>query len=422
MPEAGDFDVIVIGGGPAGSATATLVAKQGRRVLLLEKERFPRFRIGESFMPATWWSFEALGVLDKLKKSAFQRKHSVQFYTKDGRGTRPFYFSDADPNQWSVTWQVDRATFDGVLLDHARECGVDVREQTPVQRVLFEGERAVGVQAALPGGGEAVFHAPLVVDASGQAALMSARMGLRRYDPRLRNAAVFTRYRGALRDPGIDEGATLVIHTDNAMSWFWYIPLAGDMVSVGVVGPMDYLITGRSGDPGRIFDEEVARCPALQPRLKGAEQVMEIKVLRDFTYISERIAGDGWLLVGDAFGFLDPIYSSGVLLALHGAEMAAGSIRDAFESGDFSAARLGAHGPAFVEGMEAMRRLVHAFYEPGFHFREFLERFPECRELLTHVLSGNVFRMPVGALYRSMDQMLRLPGYQPLRLGTPAVR
>src|SRR5262249_31192693 len=157
-------------------------------------------------------------------------------------------------------------------------------------------------------------------DATGQSAFLSSRMGLRRYDPRLRNGAVFTRYRGAVRDPGMDEGATLVIHTNEASSWFWYIPLANDMVSVGVVGPLDYLITKRTGTPQQIYEQEVARCPALQPRIAGAEQIMEMKVLRDFTYISDRIAGDGWVMVGDAFGFLDPIYSSGVLLALKGAE------------------------------------------------------------------------------------------------------
>jgi flavin-dependent dehydrogenase len=422
MPDPGKYDLIVIGGGPAGSATATLAARRGRRVLLLEKERFPRFRIGESFMPATYWSFQALGLLDKLKSSDFQRKYSVQFYTRDARPTRPFYFGDADPYEWSDTWQVDRGTFDRMLLNHARECGVEVHEQTPVQQVLFDGDRAVGVQATAPDGREMVRHASVVVDASGQAAFLSARMGLRRYDPRLRNAAVFTRFEGAVRDPGRDEGATLVIHTNNAMTWFWYIPLAGNMVSVGVVGPMDYLITGRSGDPERIFAEEVERCPALQPRIANAKRVMEMKVLRDFTYISERIAGNGWLLVGDAFGFLDPIYSSGVLLALKGAEMASASIESAFETGDFSGERLGAHGHEFVRGMEAIRRLVHAFYQPGFHFKQFLERFPESRDALTHVLIGNVYRRSTDGLYRNMDQMLDLPGYEPLQLGRAAPR
>ncbi|MGH9868960.1 MAG: NAD(P)/FAD-dependent oxidoreductase [Candidatus Polarisedimenticolia bacterium] len=411
-----DVDVLVIGGGPAGSSTATLLARQGRRVALLERERFPRFRIGESFMPATWWTFEKLGLVEALNGSHFTKKYSVQFYTKDARPTRPFYFADAEPHLSSQTWQVDRGEFDSLLLRHARDCGVDVREETSVQQVLFEDGRAVGVRATGSDGTPHTWSARVVVDASGQAALMSSRMSLRKYDPRLKNAAVFTRFEGALRDPGIDGGATLVIHTDNAMSWFWYIPLAGDVVSVGVVGPMSYLITGRSSSPQQIFEEEVARCPALQPRIAGKPQVMEMKVLRDFTYISDRIAGDGWVLVGDAFGFLDPIYSSGVLLALKGAEMASASIEDAFQSGDFSAARLGRHGHDFVAGMEAIRRLVHAFYAPGFHFREFLQRFPECREALTHVLIGNVYRHSVGPLYEKMDQMLDLPGYTPLSL------
>jgi 2-polyprenyl-6-methoxyphenol hydroxylase-like FAD-dependent oxidoreductase len=179
---------------------------------------------------------------------------------------------------------------------------------------------------------------------------------------------------------------------------------------------MSYLITGRSSSPQQIFEEEVARCPALQPRIRDARQVMEMKVLRDFTYISDRIAGDGWLLVGDAFGFLDPIYSSGVLLALKGAEMASSSIQDAFAHDDFSAARLGRHGKDFVAGMEAIRRLVHAFYAPGFHFREFLAKFPECRDDLTHVLIGNVYRRGTGSLYEKMGQVLDLPGYEPLSL------
>jgi len=409
-------DVIVIGGGPAGSATATLVAKQGRSVLLLEKETFPRFRIGESFMPATYWTFLRLGILDKLKAGHFTRKHSVQFFVKDGRPTVPFYFSDADPHESSSTWQVDRGEFDQLMLDHAAESGVDVRQGAAVQEVLFEGGRAVGVRADIPGAGLSEARAKVVVDATGQAALLAKTLKLQQFDSKLKNAAVFTRYKGALRDKGRDEGATLVLHTDNEQAWFWYIPLAGDVVSVGVVGLMDYLIKGRSGDPQQILDEEVARCPALQPRLTNARQVGWMRVLRDFSYISQRIAGDGWMLVGDAFGFLDPIYSSGVLLALKGAEFTADAIGEAFLAGDFSGARLGRHGPRFVEGMEALRHLVYAFYAPEFHFKHFLERHPQCRRDLTHVLSGNVFRHPTDGLYASMDAMLNLPGYRPLSL------
>ena len=409
-------DVLVVGGGPAGAATATLAAQKGRSVILLEKEQFPRFRIGESFMPATWWSFERLGVLEKLRNAGFTRKHSVQFYLKDGRPTQPFYFSEIDPHESSVTWQVDRATFDQLLLDHAAESGVEVHQGAPVKEILFEGERACGARVSLSGGKDTVVRAKVVVDASGQNSILARRLGLRRYDARLKNSAIFTRYKGAVRDSGRDEGATLVMHTTNGDAWFWYIPLAGDVVSVGVVGPIDYLIKGRSGDPAKVFDEEVALCPGLVPRIRDREQASAMQVLRDFSYISDKIAGDGWILAGDAFGFLDPIYSSGVLLALKSAEFAADSIEEAFRADDFSASRLGRHGPRFVAGMEDLRRLVYAFYAPDFHFKSFLDRFPECRDGLTNLLVGNVFKQSSDGLFTKMGQMLDLPDYRPLVL------
>ena len=410
------YDVVVIGGGPAGSSTATLLAQQGRKVLLLEKERFPRFRIGESLMPATYWTLKRLGVLEKMSASRFPRKHSVQFFLRDGSPTRPFYFSDIDPHEWSVTWQVDRGTFDELLLDHAAAQGVEVHRESPVQEVLFEEGRAIGVAADLAGKGRAEIGAKVVVDATGQSGLLSRALGLKDLDPKLKNAAVFSRFRGALRDPGRDGGATLVLHTDGKDAWFWYIPLPDDEVSVGVVGPIRYLIKGRAGDPQRILDEEIARCPALQPRIKNSQQAEWVRVLRDFSYMSHKIAGDGWLLVGDAFGFLDPIYSSGVLLALQGAEFAADTIGEALTAGDLSGERLGRHGPRFVEGMEAIRHLVYAFYAREFHFKNFLDRFPEHRDDLTRVLTGDVFKFDTRPLYGAMDQMLHLDGYQPLRL------
>jgi flavin-dependent dehydrogenase len=409
-------DVIVIGGGPAGSATATLLAQQRRDVLLLERERFPRFRVGESLMPATWWSLERLGVLDKMNHSPFPRKHSVQFFLKDGRPTAPFYFTDADPHESSITWQVDRVGFDQMLLDHAAESGAEVRQQTAVREVLFDGPRAIGVRATGDGGSEEEIKAKVIVDATGQSALLSHRLGLKEIDPKLQNAAVFTRYRGAVRDSGIDGGATVIFHTRNEDSWFWFIPLPGDLASIGVVGSLEYLIKNRVPDPKRVLEEELALCPALQPRLRDAERVEPVRVLKDFSYVSRRLAGDGWILAGDAFGFLDPIYSSGVFLALKSAEFAADAIGEAFAADDFSAASLGRYGPRFIAGMEALRRFVYAFYARDFSFARFLKRFPECRDDVVHLLTGNVYRRPVDGLLAALDRELPIRGYRPLSL------
>jgi flavin-dependent dehydrogenase len=399
-----EHDVIVIGGGPGGAAASTLVAQRGHKVLLLERSAEPKFKIGESLMPATWSTFDRMGMIPKLKASHFVPKYSVQFYGKSGRASMPFYFQETDPNESSVTWQVLRSEFDAMLLENAQEHGVEVRRGVGVKDVLFDGERAVGVR--LDSGD--TLSCRVVVDATGRSAFLGRKLGLMRPDPELRKAALFTHFKGALRDPGIDEGATLVLYTKDPGGWFWYIPLPDDIVSVGVVGSIDQLITNRKGDPQAVFDEEVAGCPPLVPRVANARQAMPVQVLNDFSYRSSRIAGDGWVLVGDAFGFLDPIYSSGVFLALKGGELAADSIHAALEAGDVSAARLGAHGPKFLAGMEAMRKLVYAFYEPDFSFAKYLARHPDYRIDLIHMLVGNVFR-PSNGLFGSMGEMARLP-------------
>jgi flavin-dependent dehydrogenase len=408
-PRKSSYDVIVIGGGPAGSTAGTLVARAGHDVLLLDRERFPRYRLGESLMPATYWTLSRLGVLDKVKNSGFPKKYSVQFFSKSGRSGTPFYFRDTEPHDSSQTWQVDRAGFDQMLLDNAREAGVEVCQRANVKDVLFEGDRATGVDVELNGEQRSQPRATVIVDATGQTALISRKFKLKQVDPKLRHASLYTRYRGAVRDPGIDEGATLIMHTREERSWFWYIPLPDDQVSVGVVGPIDYLITRREGNPRQIFDDEVALCPALEARIRGAERLMEVGAIRDFSYISKRIAGNGWVLAGDAFGFLDPIYSSGVFLALKSAEDAADSINEALERRDFSAEQLGRHGDAYLAGMEAMRKLVYAYYDSSFSFAVFFKRFPQCREDVVNLLIGNVFRKPPGELFESMSEMCELP-------------
>ena len=218
----------------------------------------------------------------------------------------------------------------------------------------------------------------MVVDASGQAALLQNRFKLRVWDPVLNKGAIWTYWQGAYRDTGRDEGATMVLQTDDRNGWFWYIPLHDDIVSVGVVAPFDYLFKGRGANHEKTYHEEVERCPAVKAARSRARRASTgYFVTRDYSYRSTQVAGDGWVLVGDAFGFLDPLYSSGVLLALKSGELAADAIVEGLERGDTTAAQLGKWGPAFNEGVDRMRRLVCEYYD-GFSFGAFVRRILNC--------------------------------------------
>jgi flavin-dependent dehydrogenase len=414
IPAHDSYDVLVIGGGPSGATAATLVAQQGHRVLLAEKSSEPQFKIGESLMPATYWTLERLGMLDKMRASSFPRKYSVQFYSKSGRASKPFYFFENDPHECSQTWQVLRSRFDQMLLDNAEEHGVEVRRGLMASRVLFDDDgRAVGAEVQEGDGPPRRVEARVVVDASGQNALLARRFGLIELEPRMRNISFFSHFRGARRDPGIDEGATLVINTSHGKTWFWYIPLPDDVVSVGVVGPLDYLVKGRGGDPAATFAEELAMAPAVRARIVDAEQLFPIRARRDFSYRARQIAGDGWVLVGDAFGFIDPIYSTGVLLALKSGEMAADAINEGLARGDLSGRQLGSFGIPFTEGMEALRRLVYTYYAEGFSFSRFLRAHPHCRRDIVMLLTGNVYREKVGDLFERLSETIDLPAAPP---------
>jgi flavin-dependent dehydrogenase len=398
-------DVLVIGGGPGGSTAATLIAQHGHRVQLLERERFPRFHIGESLIPQTYWVLQRLNMLPKMKGSHFVKKYSVQFVNEHGRLSEPFYFLDHNPHECSQTWQVYRQEFDQKLLENAQEHGVQVRQGVRVVEVLFEAQRAVGVRLIDEEGREREVHARVVVDASGQSAMIMSRLGLREWDPLLKKAALWTYWEGAHRDTGRDEGATLVLATQGKNGWFWYIPLHNNIISVGVVASYEYLFQDRgTKDLETIYFEEVERCPGLKPRLTAARRCDVFRAAKEYSYRSQRAAGDGWVLVGDAFGFLDPLYSSGVLLALKSGQLAADAVVEGLAKGDTSAAQLGKWEEEFVRGMDRMRRLVCAYYE-GFSFGRFVRRHPHFKGLLTDLLIGDLFKDSLDVVWEPMEAM-----------------
>lgn len=405
-----NFDVIVMGGGPAGSSVASILAREGRQVILFEKEVFPRHHIGESLMTDTYWTFRRMGVLEKLKESPFIRKYSVQFANAAGKESRPFYFFESVHHESAVTWQVTRAQFDHLLIDHAAEQGAVVHQGVAVKQVLFEGDRAVGVEVRMQNGSREKFFARVVIDATGQSAMLSNKFRWRVRDPKLKKAVLYSYFKGAHREPDLNGGATLVLRTEaGSGGWFWYIPLENDITSVGIVADPEYLLKNRGQDLAKIFHEEIDKCEPCRRRVVEGTRADKIYSILDYSYRSKQNAGNGFILIGDAYGFLDPIYSSGVLLALKMAELAADAIHDAFNHDDFSAERLGQYQAKLDRGIESMRKLVYAFYNDGFSFAGFLRKYPEERVHIINLLIGDVFKEGVDAVYGPMSEFADIP-------------
>lgn len=384
------YDAIIIGGGPSGATAGAILGEYGHRVLILEREKFPRYHIGESLIPFTFQPLERIGMIPKMKRSHFVKKFSVRFVQRDGGSSQPFYFfTRYDKETVAQSWQVLRSEFDQMMLDNACEKGAEVREETTVTRLLMDGDAVVGVAATDKSGRTYEVRAPMTLDCTGKEAFASQRNGWRMKDPYLNKIAIWTYYEGSQRGAGIDEGETTVAFIPEK-GWFWHIPQHDDRVSVGVVAEGKYLARGGVKDPRAMFEREIEENLWIKERLAVGRCTGEYWVTSEYSRHSRHCAAPGLALVGDALAFLDPVFSSGVMLALKSGVLVAEAVHEGLVAGDLSPARFAGYGAAIRTGVENMRKLVYAFYQPGFSFKQVIERHPEAAGDITDCLSGDV--------------------------------
>jgi flavin-dependent dehydrogenase len=294
-----------------------------------------------------------------------------------------------------------------LLAEHARARGAQVREQMTVTSLLHEADRVVGVRGVDAQNVPFELRAPITLDCSGKESFSAVREGWRLPDPFLNKVAVWTYYKGSKRDAGIDEGQTTVAMIP-AKGWFWHIPQHNDMVSVGVVADGKYLTRGGVRDPQAIFQREIQENLWIQDRLSTGEQVGPYYLTSEYTHHSRHCYREGLLLVGDAFCFLDPVFSSGLMLALKSGVMAADAVHDALRAHDFSPARFAEYGRQLREGIENMRKLVYAFYDPNFSFKQVIDKYPEMAGAITDCLSGDLNK-DFSDLWAAISEFVPLP-------------
>lgn len=424
MTDSPSWDAVVIGAGPAGSSAAAILAEHGHRVLLLEREKFPRYHIGESLLPFTYQPLDRLGLIPKLKQSAFQKKYSVVFVSPNGRASQPFYFfTRYDRDTVAQTWQVLRSEFDQMLLDNARAKGVVVKEENTVTELLRDNGRVVGVKAKDKRGGVTGYRAPITLDCTGKEAFAAVRQRWRVKDPFLNKVAVWTYYVGSKRETGIDEGQTTVAFVPEK-GWFWHIPMHNDLVSVGVVAEGRYLSRGGARDPETMFQREIGENLWIKDHLSAGRQTGPYYLTSEYSFHSRHCGCEGLLLVGDAFCFLDPVFSSGLMLALKSGVMAGEEVHNAIVEQDFSPARFAGYARALRRGVENMRKLVYAFYNPDFSFKQVIDTYPDAAGEITDCLSGDVDK-DFSALWRKISEFVPLPDDLPVGApleGPPAIQ
>jgi flavin-dependent dehydrogenase len=383
--------IVIVGGGPAGSVCAARLAQLGREVMVLEKLSFPRFRLGESLLPSTLEVLDTIGALDKVR-ARFIEKHGAQFLDDATGGRVRFDFVAAFDAKHTHAFQVPRDEYDALLLEHAASLGAKVRHGWTAERMTVKDGRAVAVLAKGPEGATETIDAAFVVDATGREALHAhARRATERIEA-LDKSAFYSHFRNVPRGDGETAGDILIVLTN--AGWFWLIPFKDGRTSVGAVVSSEWVKTRRPGEtPDDLLRRAIAESPLTTELLAKSEQLWPGFAQADFSYRVREMSGDGWLAIGDAGGFIDPLFSTGVHIASYGARLAAESIHAALAEGDVSRARFADFEATMRHGAELFITVVQAFYAgrlQPYLFAEDKRTF--LRRAITTLLSGDVFR------------------------------
>ena len=387
-----DCDVAVIGGGPAGSTAAALLARRGYRVIMLEKAHHPRFHIGESLLPMNLPLFERLGVHEKVKALGVY-KRGADFEAPTECGYNTFAFDRALGKSPPHAYQVYRQDFDRMLFEHARDSGALAREGHEVVGIEQPGARDARLEVQTDEGQRYRLHARYLVDASGRDTFLAAKKRLRRKNARHQSAAIFGHFRGATARTGVDAGNVSMYRFEHG--WMWMIPLPDDVMSVGAVCWPDYL-KQRKGRTREFLFDTLRQNPALWQRLAGAELIGdEVRVTGNYSYDATRIGGPGWMLIGDAFAFLDPVFSTGVYLAMSSAEEAAALVDAALRDPSVELAQQRRLEKRLRTGMQRFSFFIYRFNNPVMKrmFRAPSNRL-RIEQGVISMLAGDVFDTP----------------------------